>query len=278
MNYPTLEITTSIPENGCPVNCVFCPQITLTKNYQNFNKKDKQLKRFLSLDDFKILLNKIPKNIRITFCGFTEPFINPQTTDMIVYAHEQEYSVSIFTTGIGLKVNDLECIKHIPFASGPNGGFTLHLPDNEGYAKHAITSEYFRTLEWLKNNRLYNFNIMCMGTVNSQIKHLFNEAPAYPMWSRAGNLFKESLLNPYLINYKNLWNSIWFREIRTCGCEEGLQHNVLLPNGDVSLCCMDYSLDNILGNLFEKSYQEIIPAKFSCFELCQYCENGVIPK
>ena len=33
---------------------------------------------------------------------------------------------------------------------------------------------------------------------------------------------------------------------RTCGCIEDLYHNILLPNGDVSLCCMDYNLEKYL--------------------------------
>lgn len=270
MNYPTLEITTSIPENGCPVKCVFCPQNVLQKSYNST--------KILTLNNFKKLIETVPNNVRITFCGFTEPFINPDTTDMILYAHNLRHPISIFTTGVGMTIQNLERIKFIPFDSGPNGGFTLHLPDAQNYAKHPITEQYLEVLRWLKKNKLYNFKVMCMGDIHPDVRDIFSEAETYTMWSRAGNLFKESLLNPYLINYKHLWNSIWFREIRTCGCEEGLQHNVLLPNGDVSLCCMDYSLENIIGNLFNQNYQNIIPSNGTCFEICQYCENGVIPE
>jgi len=31
--------------------------------------------------------------------------------------------------------------------------------------------------------------------------------------------------------------------------QDRIFRNVLLPNGDVVLCCMDYGLDHILGNL-----------------------------
>lgn len=269
MNYPTLEITTSIPENGCPVNCVFCPQNVLKKAYGG--------DRFLTLNNFKTLIESVPRTIRMTFCGFTEPFVNSETTDMILYAYEKEHPISIFTTGIGLTIDDLERIKHIPFDNGPNGGFTLHLPDAQGYAKHAITEKYLEVLNWLKNNRLHSFNLMCMGDIHPDVKHFFSEANNYTMWSRAGNLYKESLLNPYLINYKDLWKSIWFREPRTCGCFEGLQHNVLLPNGDVTLCCMDYGLENIIGNLYKREYYQVVPRLNTCYTICQYCENGVLP-
>jgi hypothetical protein len=64
----------------------------------------------------------------------------------------------------------------------------------------------------------------------------------------------------------------------TCGCIEDLYHNVVLPNGDVSLCCMDYGLKHIIGNIYEQEYDDIIPPPFSCFKLCQTCENGIEPK
>jgi radical SAM protein with 4Fe4S-binding SPASM domain len=38
---------------------------------------------------------------------------------------------------------------------------------------------------------------------------------------------------------------------------ETYDHNVMLPNGDVHLCCMDYGLSTRLGNLFEQSWDEI---------------------
>ena len=63
----------------------------------------------------------------------------------------------------------------------------------------------------------------------------------------------------------------------SCGCDETLYHNVVLPNGDVSLCCMDYGLKHILGNLYTQEYNDIIPEPLSCFTLCSSCENGIKP-
>ena len=54
-------------------------------------------------------------------------------------------------------IHKLESIKNIPYNNGPNGGFTLHLPDAEGYSNHNITEQYLETLRWLKSNRLYSF-------------------------------------------------------------------------------------------------------------------------
>jgi MoaA/NifB/PqqE/SkfB family radical SAM enzyme len=271
---PTMEITTCVPKQGCIVDCVFCPQKTLQKVYQG--------ERYLSLDNFKILLDKIPKEIRITFAGFTEPWLNKHCSDMLLYAHEKGHPISAFTTGIGMNTEDVEKIKNIPYAGNPNGGFVLHLPDDEYLAKHPISKKYLEVLEYFKSvmHEIQFFSTMSMGpNVNNQIKHIFETSDhnaAEYMWSRAGNLLGEAILKPELINLKNKFKSIYHGEkSMTCNCEERLYHNVLLPNGDVSLCCMDYGLKHILGNLFTQEYEELIPKPLSCFDLCKFCENAI---
>ena len=85
----------------------------------------------MTLENFKKVIDKLPKEIRITFSGFTEPWLNKHCTDMLLYAHEQGHPVSAFSTGVGMTLDDVERIKDIPFTQGPNGGFCLHLPDQE---------------------------------------------------------------------------------------------------------------------------------------------------
>lgn len=273
VSHPTLEITTSIPLKGCVVDCVFCPQRLLVERYKG-NKS-------LSLEDYKAIINKLPTKVRVTFAGFTEPWLHRECTDMLIYAYETGHDVAVFTTGIGMKKSDIDRIKHIPFSSGPNGGFVFHLPDEELFAKHPITDRYIELVEHVGNvyHEIQNFYVMSMGSVHQSVKHVFENIQPSEMWSRAGNLIHESILKPELLNLKDKYKTIYRGNYdMTCNCEERLYHNVLLPNGDVSLCCMDYGLDQILGNLLEQEYDEILPEPFSCFKLCQFCENGVKPE
>ena len=273
-NYPapTLEITTIIPEKGCVVDCVFCPQRTLEEVYKGT--------RILTLEAFKTMVDKVPTDVRITFAGFTEPWMNKYCTEMVVYAHEQGHPVSVFTTGVGVSIEDMEAIVDIPFAGNPNGGFVLHLPDAEMLARHPITPGYLKTLEWIRDNkhRIQNFSVMSMGKeLHPSVRHIFDWAPSYDMWSRAGNLIRESVAKPQLITLRDRWNAITHTGPKTCGCVEGLYHNVLLPNGDVSLCCMDYGLEHIIGNLNTQSYEDVIPEDQTCYDLCNFCENATDP-
>lgn len=48
------------------------------------------------------------------------------------------------------------------------------------------------------------------------------------------------------------------------------KQNVVLPNGDLYLCCMDYGLKHRLGNLFKENFKNIKREKH--YELCEKCE------
>lgn len=274
-NWPTLEITTNIAEKGCVVDCVFCPQRILERSY----KSDK---RIMTLDEFKYMIDKVPREVRITFAGFTEPWLNKYATDMALYAHEKGHSISAFTTAVGMTPEDIERLSVIPFAGNPNGGLCLHLPDQEEFAKHPINDNYIRTVQKFKElqPRLANFYTMCMSeNVHEAVRHIFPTASVPTFWNRAGNLVGEAKLKPELDRIKERWKSaVESPDPRTCGCVEDLYHNVLLPNGDVSLCCMDYSLEYILGNLKEQDYDDIVPAPNTTYDMCRKCENGVPPK
>lgn len=272
--YPTMEFTTNIAKKGCVVDCAFCPQRTLEKSYQDDI-------RILTLDNFKRALDKLPPEVRVTFAGFTEPFLNKHCTDMIEYAASQGRRIGVFTTGVGIKPEDVYRLKDIQYDDGPNASFCLHLPDEERIAKHPLNKTFMKTMEAFAEyrNHFNSFYTMCMGLqIHHSITHLFDWASVPNFWNRAGNLSRELIVKPEL---QKVWNRVLISPNRTraqtCGCVEKLYHNVMLPNGDVSLCCMDYGLEYILGNLFEQEYAEIMPPDQACFTMCQRCENGVDP-
>ena len=99
-SHPTLEITTSIPVKGCAVDCVFCPQRLLVERYKG-NKS-------LTFEDYKKIIDKLPLEVRITFAGFTEPWLHRECTDMLLYAYDKGHDIAAFTTGIGMKVSQMD--------------------------------------------------------------------------------------------------------------------------------------------------------------------------
>jgi len=183
-NVSWIEITTRV---GCKVNCEYCPQDKFIKEYSKISNVTQ-----LSFDVFKKCIDKVPKNIYIVFSGFSEPWLNPECTKMILYANKNKYKIMIYTTGIGMTESDIDLIKKIPFKD-----FTVHLPENRGYTKIKIDQNYLQIL-----NKLYKSNISNIRWIyqapekrecihpklNNFIKRKKIKLFKWPITSRAGNL------------------------------------------------------------------------------------------
>ena len=63
-----------------------------------------------------------------------------------------------------------------------------------------------------------------------------------------------------------------------------MNHNVLLPDGTVITCCMDYGMTGVFGNLFEQSYEEVLNSEEAKMmrrtldegeSICRHCANAI---
>ena len=242
---PHMEITTVI---GCRVQCTFCPQTLLMNKYEekaNINKITWGEPVIMGFDTFRTCIDKLPKDTEIDFSGFAEPWLDPECTKMILYAYEKGHRISVFTTLVGMKKEDVIQIKHVNFEK-----FVLHLPDKESYAKIAVNQQYIQVLKYLLSSGINNITCMCMGTIHPDIQKVIEISfPPDLMISRAGNcdsgVKSSKKSGPLLCGAANK-NGINI-----------LDKNVLLPNGDVCLCCMDYGMEQVLGNLLSSDYASL---------------------
>jgi len=157
--------------------------------------------------------------------------------------------ISLFTTLVGATVEKIKEVIEIPFYE-----VVLHVPDVDGYANIPMTPEYFEMLEIVMNAKKQNGlpfidNANCQSEPHPKILErtrgkmtIFSE-----LTDRAGLLEGEDL-----VKVNNIQGEI------ECARAENLDHFVLLPNGEVVLCCNDFSLKHRLGNLLKNSYEEII--------------------
>jgi len=251
----TLEITTNV---GCPVRCSFCPQSTLVKKYKNNLAESYKSKRVMTHEDFVMFLSSVPKDVRIDFSGMSEPFAAPDCIKMIEHAVAEGYSVVLYTTLYGATVNDVERIysMNLPHVE-------IHLPDDEGNFKAPINEAYIRTLRSFYGHasydprRIASMSMSRTGRISPQISAAVTGGTySWNPITRAGNLFNDNeVFNSSQESKKRLSGSIY------CHATPSLVHNVLLPNGDVCLCCMDYGLEAILGNLSNSAYSEIMKSE-----------------
>ncbi len=244
-----MEITTVI---GCRVQCSFCPQTLLMERYEGQNNLEEITwgkPVLMSLIDFKNCIDKIPTNVEIHFSGYAEPWLNPECTKMLLYAHKKGHSILAYTTLVGMTIEDIKEFKNIPFKR-----FEIHLPDAEKYAKIALSQNYFDVLTLILSSNISNLTSMTMGKLPEQIQKIIQKTfPANEMIDRAGN-------NVTGVKTPMKFGSLYCRRAHE-NKKNTLNSNVLLPNGDVTLCCMDYGINNVLGNLIESNYESLFRSK-----------------
>jgi len=240
-----MEITTVI---GCRVQCLFCPQTLLMDKYEEQNNTQEitwGTPEIMSFETFKTCIDKIPTSTDIHFSGFAEPWLNPDCSKMLVYSHKKGHAISVYSTLVGMTIDDVEQWKDIPFKK-----FEIHLPDAQKYAKIALNKQYVELLEKLISSNIQNLACMTMGDIPDEIRDIIKvNFPPNRMIDRAGNSeFGEKTPKKFGPLYCRRAHN---KTVNT------LDSNVLLPNGDVSFCCMDYGLDNILGNLTKMNYDSL---------------------
>ena len=98
----TLEITTVV---GCPLMCTFCPQDALKKSYAGGSDK------YLSLETFATVLDKVPEHVQLDFSGMSEPWANPDATRMVELALQRGRRV----LGPGLQPQEIIVVGDTPF-------------------------------------------------------------------------------------------------------------------------------------------------------------------
>lgn len=238
-----LEITTKI---GCSINCRFCPQNILYKAYLKNKNRDVVMK----LSTFERCLRKIPQDTIITFSGFCEPFLNVNCIDMMEIAVNMGYDITLNTTLVGVNEDIAFRLKKLPIKH-----MIFHTPDVRNYSRISVDNQYLKIVDMLLDVKMSDGKPL-IKTANShseppdQIKELLSGRVTYAvdgLQDIAGNIKdKEVAMNI------NLDGEI------ICSQSKELNRNVLLPDGTVVLCCLDYGMKHILGNLMNETYEEII--------------------
>ena len=225
--YSILEISTTV---GCRHLCDYCPQGVIAASYKG--------ERMMTWETYVQCLSSIPAGVSICFSGFAEPWQNPRCSSMIMYAALAGHTVSVFTTTSGMTEEDVNDMAAVVFKH-----FCVHLPDESGRIKIVVDEHYLSILEMCRD-KVRGCTFMCIGKVDPRVSRIANVGDgSLGLWSRAGNLKSPS------VEHKT--------GPLACSSHPELKHNLLLPNGDVVLCCMDYGMKHVLGNLMDQNYNDL---------------------
>lgn len=246
----TFEITTTVLKNGCAVACTVCPQTVLVNSY-----RPEENRTHLSFEDFKTILNKVPKNYRIDFAGYAEPFLNKDCSKMMQYAVDSGYKICCYTTLVGAKLEDIEILSKLPFSKARACPLHIHVPDKNGVMPIKVTETYRNLLKNLLDRNLPFVSCMTMdssGEPHPKILDIVGNLKSWKPISRANNIDLEE-------REEEEWKEANYRIGGRIMCKAmpKLNHNILMPNGDVQLCCMDYGLKHTLGNLLSQDHKSL---------------------
>ena len=222
-----LEVGTAI---GCPMRCAYCPQTPLLAAYKG--------PRVMSLETFITCIRNTPADMPVSFASFAEPYINPQTSDMVGWLYANGRAIQMYTTGYKMTLRDVDILRRCEAHR-----VTLHIPSTDGKMNLTITPEYVETCKHLLATG--PLDVACFGPVPEPLKFLTHHVKHSTLQTRAGNVAilrsPERKTGPIICNQQPL-----------------LDGGTLLPNGDYELCCQDYGLRHILGNLLTQSLAEIL--------------------
>lgn len=275
-----LEITTNI---GCRLRCSYCPQSAVVRAFwetASVGRAEVPRTHTMTRESFAAFISTVPPVVHIHFSGFSEPWHAADCVAMIRLAHETGHQVAVFTTADQMTSQEVAQLVDIPFKR-----FSVHLPDKGGEMRKRVDASYVSVLRQLASSGIQNLDFFTIGTPNVSIAAELGAVPfTRRVHSRAGNVAISSsevgaAFTASEISARNTDSTLVCRTDRIFA-------NVLLPNGDVHLCSMDYSLQHKIGNLGEQTYQQIVSG--SGFHrildllnepnsdvLCRRCEYGL---
>lgn len=240
---PKLEITAKI---GCRIQCKYCPQKAL---YNSYFKDNIHRCSEMSVENYRKCLEHMPRETIITFAGFVEPFLHPYGVEMIRYAHEQGHPVELYTTFVGLTIKQFDMIKDIPFRE-----VVLHTPDQKKYADIPITDEYIKILDKALDLKKANGDpFIDSANCQSEPSKEFLKIAKGRVWVESSLVDRAGIMNDIALKHSSYKTGAII-----CNRSNRQNHWVLLPDGCVVLCCMDFGLKHVLGNLLDSDYEEII--------------------
>lgn len=246
--------------SSCPMGCSYCPQDKFIKRFAELSNIKKT-----SLEDFKVMVANINHTVQnINFGGYTEAMLNPHLYEMMAHAKNEGYRVSLNTTLYGAdeellrKILDLNVVVKIHLSDGKlKVDKKLYDQFIQEKKKWTVISSFTDTGSSLVEDTLIK---------ERQIKRMEHTTRAY------------NLEQPHrMINGPV-----------ECNTKKTNAH-VVMPNGDMTPCSMDFSMDYVLGNLMEQTLEDIYNSGEMDYFLhkmtqgdpdfiCNHCKYGIHKK
>lgn len=243
------------PTNSCNLNCPYC-----LVGLQNSGKTNhSSLARKLGKIDYELFEKIIAdarefgiQKIQLHFQG--EPFLHPRIIDMIRYCKVQNFECQLFTNGLALTEEKIEALSSIPINMIR---FSIDGATPETYKINRVGGDLNKVLQNMYQlmQKKHPFT-----RVEWQFIPLRNNEHEIPLAAQiAASMGVFFFTKPYAPTIEELQplNPNLRRKYKQKPCTDIYYQTCVYWNGDVVPCCFDVDGKEIMGNLNEKSLQEI---------------------
>ena len=236
--------------NYCNLSCSFC-------------SKDKRDKKEMSVDEFKVVIEKIQdytKNIYLHVKG--EPLLHSNLDEILSICEENNLNIRITTNGTLLsKKKDIlmkHNIKQINVSLHSENNYPNYFEDvfNTCDILSTKTTIIYRlwTLETLNLDKL---STKIVDKINSHY-HLSTVIVDKIMKEKNIKISKNIYIDK---DYEFTWPKITNKKSDIGTCLGTKTHIAILSNGNITLCCLDSEGIVKLGNIFRDDLSSVINSK-----------------
>lgn len=232
---------------GCPINCNYCPQIELYKKCSD---------KYMSFENYKKYISTVPKKgISLAFAGFCEPLLYDDLENVVKYSFDEGYNLLISTT---LPTKNKKNLEFFLNQEKYFKGIIVHIKDSS-MNKAFFDESYYEYLDRYlaqmcsqqDKNKRYKFTFLG-EEVEDRIREIFikhnleeHVKKKIPFQRIDAPVKSENILKT---EYKS-------GKIYCSG--NAYKKQMVVPGGDVVMCCMDVQKKHVLGNLNTMTYEDI---------------------
>ena len=254
------------PTNICNLKCPLCP---------TGNGLLKKKKGYMSLENYKKIIDKLgPTAFSVTLWNYGEPSLNKDFIEMIKYAKEKGLKVITSTNGILFK--NKENISKLLDSGLDELVLAVDGATNETYSKYRKNGDFkvlidgINELSQLKKEKKSYFPFLSMQFIImkenehevEEIQKLAKNLGVNELILKTVFLFNDSAkADKYLPlnkNYSRYINEEKCKDSLIPGCD-GLWTGININyDGNVTVCCFDYSENFIVGNILDDDFENEI--------------------
>jgi molybdenum cofactor biosynthesis enzyme MoaA len=294
--------------NRCNLKCSFCLN----------NKPDFREHGEISQDLIDIIINELPKSTKIIICGIGEPTLHAQFDTFIDKLSLNFDEIELVTNGqFNKDIAKIICNTKIKKIT-----FSLDYFDKEEYRKikngnlDKVIENILYVLNHKRVDSVIQINMLVEQNKINQIKNVISFLNKFMtcndfIYSRnikslAGQVNVDTIKNENWLELENLKNTIskdvdvskyrvenWIKFLnldeapkKRCACRHPNIYTMILWNGQLTFCCIDFNATMIAGDMNKNTIAEIWNGEnynefrndmktfnFKNHELCKNCDE-----